>query len=42
MLRRWFEASPGRNGGMDGTNAGLNEAFYPLHSDSNSFAFQAA
>jgi Putative beta-barrel porin-2, OmpL-like. bbp2 len=32
----------GRNGGMDGTNAGLNEAFYPLHPDSNSFALQAA
>ena len=32
----------GRNGGMDGTNAGRNEAFYPLHPDSNSFALQAA
>ncbi len=32
----------GRNGGMDGTNAGLNGAFYPLHTDANSFAFQAA
>lgn len=32
----------GRNGGMDGTNAGLNGAFYPLHVDANSFAFQAA
>jgi hypothetical protein len=31
-----------RNDGMDGTNAGINEAFYPLHPDANSFAFQAA
>jgi len=30
------------NGGLGGTNSGMNGAFYPLHPDHNSFAFQAA
>ncbi len=33
--------STSRNGGEDGTNAGINDAFYPNHPDANSFALQA-
>jgi hypothetical protein len=32
------ELNPGPEGGLAGTNAGLNSAYYPLHPDHNSFA----
>ena len=40
----WNINHPGsaRNDGLDGTNSGINEAFYPLTPDHNSFAFSTA